>query len=258
MRLPIVLGRDFTWNDRKGTTPVAIINETLAHQFTDGQVLGQRLRHGTSTLEVVGVAKDTKYWTLGEEPAPLVYLPLRQAYIFYVTLHARTSDPRSTAALMTSEMQRLLPGAQMDVVPMADAVGFAVMPARIGAAATGAFGVLAVGLAALGVYGLVSFSVLQRTREIGIRRATGATSADIVRLVVRHHATLIGIGLTIGVTTGALGGMVFRAFLTGVAPTDLLALASAIVVVGGAALTASVLPVMRATRVDPMVALRDS
>lgn len=258
VRLPIVLGRDFTWSDRRGTTPVAIINESLARQFTNGTVLGQRLRYGTDTLVVVGIARDTKYWTLGEEPAPLVYLPLRQAYIFYVTLHARTSDPRGTAALMTSEMQRLLPGAQMDVVPMADAVGFAVMPARIGAAATGAFGVLAVGLAALGVYSLVSFSVLQRTREIGIRRATGATSADIVRLVVRDHATLIGLGLTVGVTTGALGGMVFRAFLTGVAPTDVLALTAAIVVVAGAALMASVLPVMRATRVDPMVALRDS
>ena len=88
---------------------------------------------------------------------------------------------------------------------MADAVAVAVLPARIGATATGVFGAIAVALAAFGVYGLVSFSVIQRTREIGIRRAIGATAGDIVRLVVRHHAILIGLGLVIGVTTGALG-----------------------------------------------------
>jgi predicted permease len=257
VRIALVTGRDFTWNDRKGAPGVAIVNETLARQFWNGDALGQRVLYGDRSLDIVGIARDSKYRTLGEVTRPLIYLPLRQEYSHFVTLHARTSDPRATADLMTRELQRLLPGAEVDIESMADAVAVAVLPARIGATATSVFAVIAVALAAFGVYGLVSFSVLQRTREIGIRRAVGATTSDIVRLIARHHATLIGGGLAVGTVAGALGATVLSAFLAGVGPTDWPAWFAVAVVVGGSGLAASTLPVLRATRADPMVALRD-
>jgi ABC-type antimicrobial peptide transport system permease subunit len=198
----------------------------------------------------------SKYRTLGEAPRPLVYLPLRQAYMHFVTLHARTSDPRATAVLITNELHRLLPDADIDVESMADAVAVSVVPARIGATATGIFGVVAIALATFGVYGLVSFSVTQRTREIGIRRAVGATAADIVRLLVHDHATLVVVGVACGLTAGALGAMLLRAFLTGVGPTDPVAFLAALALAIGSALAATALPA-RAAVVDPMIALRD-
>jgi predicted permease len=257
VRIRLVGGRDFTWNDRVGAPHVAIVNETLARQFWGGHALGQRLLYGDRSIEVVGVAANSKYRTLGETAQPLIYLPLRQEYAHFATLFARTSDPRATAELMTREFQRLQPGADVAIESMSEAVAVAVLPARIGATVTGGFAAIAVALAVCGVYGLVSFSVLQRTREIGIRRAIGATTTDIVRLVVQHHSTLISVGLVIGGTMGALGAVVFRAFLAGVGPTDPLALFAVIVVVGGSALFASTMPVLRATRLDPIAALRE-
>jgi ABC-type antimicrobial peptide transport system permease subunit len=189
---------------------------------------------------------------------PLVYLPLRQEYTHFVTLFARTSDRRATAALLVSELQGLLPDAEVTVESMDDAIAVAVLPARIGATATGVFGAIAMALAVFGVYGVVSFSVIQRTREIAIRRAVGATAADIVRLVLRHHAILIGLGLGLGATAGVFGATLLRSFLTGVGPTDPIALCAALALVAGSALVASAMPALRATHVDPMAALRDT
>jgi predicted permease len=258
VRIPRVAGRDFTWDDRSGSPDVAIVNETLARQFWNGNALGQRILYGERSLEVVGVVRNSKYRTLGETTSPLIYLPLRQHYIHFVTLHARTPDPRAAAQVMTKELERLLPGAEPTVESMSSAVAVAVWPARIGAAVTGVFAAIAVVLGACGVYALVAFTVLQRTREIAIRRAIGATDDDIVRLVLGHHATLVCAGLAIGGIAGALGGMVIRSFLAGVGPADPIALVAPLVVVGGTALAGSVLPALRAARVDPMVALRDS
>jgi predicted permease len=258
VRIALVAGRDFTWNDRKGSPGVAIVNETLARQFWNGDAVGQRLLYGGQSLDIVGIATDSKYRTLGEVTRPLLYLPLRQQYSHYVTLFARTSDRRATAGTTTSELQRLLPDAEVNVESMAEAVAVAVLPARIGATATGVFGGIAVALAAFGVYGLVSFSVIQRTREIGIRRAIGATAADIVRLVVRHHAIPIVLGLAIGVTIGVLGARLLRSFLTGVEPTDPIAAFAAVALVAGSALAASTMPALRAAHLDPMAALRDT
>ncbi|HET7699101.1 MAG TPA: ABC transporter permease [Vicinamibacterales bacterium] len=257
LRIPLLAGRDFTWEDRRGALPVAIVNDTLARQFWNGAALGQLVRYGSRTLEVVGVVRDSKYRTLGEAPAPVIYLPIRQQYSHFVTMHVRTSDPRGTAALMASELGRLWSGAEVQIESMSDAVAVAVLPARIGALVTGGFGALAVALAAFGVYGLVSFTVVQRAREIGIRRAVGATAADVLRLVLRQHAGVIGAGLTVGVAAGALGGTVLRSFLAGVGPADPPALAAAVVVVAGSAFAATVAPALRAARLDPMAVLRD-
>ena len=258
VRIPIVAGRDFAWSDRPGAPGVAIVNETLARQFWNHDAVGQRLLYGDRSLQIVGVARDSKYRTLGEITRPLIYLPLRQEYSHFVTLHARATDPRAAARLIASELQRVLPGAEVEAQSMTDAVAVAVLPARIGAMVTGVFAAIAVALAAFGVYALVSFSVLQRRREIGIRRAIGATGTDIVRLVLRQNARLMGVGLVAGGVGGALGGTVLRGFLAGVGPADPLAFIAVAIVVGGSALAASVVPAVRATRADPVAALHDS
>jgi len=257
VRIPLVAGRDLTWNDRKGSPHVAIVNETLARQFWNGQAVGRRFNYGDRPVEVVGVVRDSKYRTIGETIRPTVYLPFRQNYMPYMTLHVRTADMRGAAAVVTREMRQLAPDVMVEVEPMTDAVAVAVVPAQIGAAATGVFGVVAMLLAALGIYGLVSFSVVQRTREIGVRKAIGARTEDILRLVVGGNTRLLAFGLFIGLGAGVLGAMALRGFLTGVAPMDPVTLAAASAIVAGAALLASLVPALRAARVDPLVALRD-
>jgi len=258
VRVPLTAGRDFTWDDRPGAPAVAIVSETLARQLWSVGALGRTVRFGDLPMEVVGIARDSKYRTLGEAPQPLIYLPLRQQYLRFVTLHARAADLRATGVAATDALRLLVPEASVEVQSMSDAVSVAVLPARIGATATGIFGLLAILLAMFGVYGLVSFSVLQRAREIGIRRALGGTAADVVRLVVRQHAVPIVVGLAFGLAAGTLGATVLRSFLTGVGPADPLALFGTAAVVAGAALAASVVPAVRATRFDPGTTLQSA
>jgi predicted permease len=258
VRIPLVAGRDFTWDDRDGSSPVAIVNETLARRFWSGAAIGQRVQYGSLSLEIVGVARDSKYRTLGENAGPQIYLPLRQHYSNFLTLHARTTDPRGAAIAIAAELRRLWPDAEAQIESMRDAVAVAVLPARIGAAVTSVFGGIAVALAAFGIYGLVSFTVLQRTREIGIRRAVGATTADVIRLVLGHHGVLLMAGLAIGLGAGAAGATLLRSFLAGVGPLDPVALAAAVAIVAGCGLAASAIPAIRASRLDPIAALRDA
>jgi ABC-type antimicrobial peptide transport system permease subunit len=141
---------------------------------------------------------------------------------------------------------------------MTDAVAIAIVPARVGAVATGSFGVLAIFLSALGVYGLISFAVVQRTREIGVRKALGARTSDIVRVIVGGTTRLTITGLACGLVAGLLGGLALRGFIFGVSPFDLVTFVAAGVVVMLAALLASTLPALAAARIDPMITLRDA
>jgi putative ABC transport system permease protein len=262
LRIPLLAGRDFAADDREGGPGVAIVNETLARRFWGGDAVGKRVRvPGTPddrVLQVVGVVRDSKYWTLGEKTAPTLYLPFRQAYARWATLHVRTHDRRSTIDVITREMRRRAPDVFVDITPMADTVSLAVLPARIGAAITAAFGAVAMILAALGIYGLVSFSVAQRTREIGLRKAIGAGPDDLVRLIVGENILLTVAGLAAGMVLGVLGAIVLRTFIAGVSPMDPVTLAGTALVVCAATLVASALPAMRAALVNPLVVLRDS
>ena len=258
VRIPFVAGRDFSWNDREGSPRVAIVNETLARQFWNGAALGKQIHHNRQPLEVVGVVRDSKYWTLGESITPTLYLPFRQGLAQAMTLHMRTADPRGATGVLLAEMHRLAPHLSVDMKPMSEAVAAAIRPAQIGAAATGAFGVLAIMLSAMGVYGLVSFLVVQRRREIGVRKALGATTKDILVLITGSMAGLTGLGLAIGTGLGALGALALRGFIFGVSPLDPTTIAAAIVVVTTTALAASGLPALAASRVDPVVTLRNS
>ena len=261
LRIPLLAGRDFRADDDKGSPDVTIVNETLARRFWNGDAVGKRLRvpgsQGDRLLQVVGVVRDSKYWTLGEDTAPTIYRPFRQAYASWMTLHIRTRDPRRTIDLITREVHHQAPDVFVDIRPMADTISVAFLPARIGAAVTAAFGVVAMLLSALGVYGLVAFSVAQRTREIGLRKAIGARTSDLIRLIVGENIALTVTGLVAGMVLGVLGANVLRAFIAGVSPTDPVTLGATGMLVCGAALAASALPAVRAALVNPLVALRD-
>jgi predicted permease len=258
VRIPFVAGRDFTWDDRPGAPDVVIVNETFARRFADAAAVGQRLRVFGRDAEIVGVVRDSKYWTLGETTAPTVYLPFRQHYFRFVTFHLRASNPAAAAARLTADVRRAAPDVFVDVSPMTDTFAVAVFPARVGAAVTGAFGLLAMLLAAFGVYGLVTFNVAQRTAEIGVRKVIGARPTDLVRLILTENATLAALGLGIGLGVGALGATLLRGFITEVSPIDPLTLAGTSLLVLAATLAASASPALRAVRVDPLVVLRDA
>jgi predicted permease len=261
VRIPLVAGRDFTWDDRDGSPKVAIVNEVAARRFWNGTAVGRQLtipsRTDTwETVTVVGVAGNSKYWTLGETIEPLVYLPVRQRMGNGCVLHVRGRDDRAAAEAVRAEVRAHAPGATVEIKPMADAVAVAIMPARVGAIFTTGFGAVAMLLAAMGLYGLVAFTVASRTREFVVRRAIGARSNDIVRLVALGTATLVAIGLALGTALGILGAHALGGFIVGVAPADPLTLAAVAALVILSAAAASALPTWRATRVDPLVAMR--
>jgi predicted permease len=257
VRILFVAGRDFTWDDREGAPPVVIVNETLARTLWNGQAIGQPLALGSKTAEVVGIVRDSKYWTLGEVIAPAVYQPFRQALAAQApTLHVRTSDARGTAERIRREVEALVPGVAPDLKLMRDAVRAAILPARVGAIVTGAFGLLGALLATMGVYGLISYIVVQRTREVAIRRAIGAPTRHIVGVVIGSTAVLAAIGLVIGVALGALAAPLLGGLLVNVSPTDSVTVVATTLIVLATAILASAPPALRATRLDPLEALR--
>ena len=257
VRIPFASGRDFTWQDRTGSPPVVIVNETLARQMFDGRALGQRLRIGSATPEIVGVVRDSKYSTLGETIAPAVYRPFRQAFADHpLTLHVRTSQTRVTAEQIRATVATLLPGAPIQLRPMRDAVSIAVMPAQVGAIATGAFGLLGAVLATMGIYGLISYLIVLRSREVAIRRAIGASTWHIVRVAAGSIGMLAAAGAGIGLCLGALAAPLFGDLLVGVSPRDPLTLAAALTIVAAVGIAAGLRPTLRAVRVSPAAILR--
>ena len=257
VRIPFVAGRDFTWDDRAGSPDVVIVNETLARRFWNGDALGRRIRYGDKTPEIVGIVHDSKYWTLGETTEPAVYLPFRQMLTsFATTLHVRTTDPKGTAERIQRALQELRPGAPGVMKPMPEAVAVATMPARAGAIVTGAFGLLGVLLATLGVYGLISYTVVQRSREVAIRRAVGAPTRHIVRVVVGTSLGLAAAGLGLGLAAGSLTAPVLGGLLVDVSPRDPIAAGAATLFVLATVVVASMPPAVRAARVDPLAVLR--
>ena len=252
VRIPLLAGRDFTVDDRPGSPGVVIVNETLARQFWNGDALGKRL----DDRDVVGVVGDSKYWTLGEAVRPLVYTAYLQRPESEVDVFVRTSDMAGTAKALRAAIPRLDPAMFVEVRPMTDALSVALVPAQAGAALTSGFGALGALLAMMGIYGLVAFTVAQRTREIGIRKAVGASTRDIVLLIVSGSATPVGIGLAAGLGLGMLGAVALGSFIVGVSPVDPLTIAVTTVLVVGSTLAASTLPALRASRVDPLKALK--
>ncbi|MBA3248656.1 MAG: ABC transporter permease [Pyrinomonadaceae bacterium] len=262
LQIPLVAGREFDVRDDEGAPRVCVINETLARQlFPNEAAVGKRISYGDGDgpyTEVVGVAKDGKYVTLGERPHAFIYQPLRQQYNNHVTVFTRTRTPPSAAVpAIRSVMQSLdatLP--IYDVKTLTEHMGLSLLPARAAAVLLGSFGVLALLLAALGLYGVISYMVAGRTREIGIRMALGAQARDVLWLIVRQGVRLALVGVCLGLAASLAATRFLSSLLYGVSASDPLTFGGIALLLVAVALLASYIPARRATKVDPMVALR--
>jgi len=261
MGIPLVAGRDFTDADTDKSVGVAIVNETLARRFWPGQdAIGKRLRTGvTNPVQVVGVAKNGKYASLGETPALVVYYPVEQIYEPAAALVVRTKmDPQATIASVRGEVLKLDPTLPIyEAKTLNEHMKLALFPLHAAAIAVGSFAVLAMILAAIGIYGVMAYSVGQRTQEIGIRMALGAKTADVWRMVLRQGVVITAAGMILGVI-GAIGvSSVVANLLVGVSATDPLTFLLITLLLAAVAVAACFIPARRATKVDPVMAIRN-
>jgi predicted permease len=274
LRVSVLAGRGIAATDDAKAPRVVVINETMANRYFGGAasavgkhftVIGRPApgdagpRPDTS-VEIVGVARDGRYYTLGEEPQGYMYLPAAQDYRGMATLHMRVSrgaDAPALVAALRREARSLDPNLPLvNVQPMTEAVGFSLIPLRLAASVVGGLGLVGLMLAALGVYGVVAYTVGARTKEIGIRVALGAQGKDILRLVMRQGFALVLIGLCLGAAGAFALTRYLASLLYNVSTSDPVAYTAGGALLAFAALAASYLPARRATRVDPTVALR--
>jgi predicted permease len=255
-------GRDFTELEDKLEMRVAIVNETFAHRFFPGQeAIGQRFNFSGPDKpfwEIIGVCGDGKYNSLGEDPKPALFRPQLRDYNTTVSLVARTKrDPRTELAAMQRELRSLdatLP--LYEVKTLTEHMKIPLFPARMAAGALGSFGVLALVLAAVGIYGVMSYVVAGRTREIGLRMALGAQSGNVRRLILRQGMALALIGSSIGLAIAFGATRLLKSVLYGVDAVDPVTFLGVTLLLGTVAFLACWIPAGRASRVDPMIALR--
>jgi predicted permease len=258
--MPPVRGRTFDATDRAEAPPVVVVNESFARMlWLDGEAVGQTLRfEGGDLVTVVGVVRDTKYKSLTDRNLPFLYLPLPQSYSNDMVLQVRLAgDTPAEREAVRGAVQALDPALPLPAVrAMRDDMAITLLPARAGAGVLGGFGALALLLATIGVYGVTAFLVSQRTREIGVRAALGATAPDVLRLMMRDTLTLVTLGLALGLAGGVGVGAAVSSWLYGVGALDPRPLAGAGAVLVTVALLGTWLPARRALRVDPVRALR--
>jgi macrolide transport system ATP-binding/permease protein len=256
-------GRDFTAGDRPGGPAVAVVNEALAEElWPGGNALGQRFRlgrGGNEVLEVVGVVRTARYRSLVEPPRPFLYRPFSQAFRASMTMHVRVASgdpyvvlPAVRRAL--DEIDRDLPLSRVQTLEqrLSESVG----AQRTAATLVGTYGLLALVLAAVGLYGSMAYSVSRRTREMGVRMALGAHTSDVRRHVLLQALRIAALGVVIGLIAAVPATRFVRSQLVGVEPDDPVTLTGVIAVLVAAAVAAAYVPARRATRVDPVVALR--
>jgi predicted permease len=262
MRIPLVAGRDFGPDDeRPGAPPVAIVNETLARKFwPTGSALGHTLSPGPNAppATIVGVARDLKYYTLAEEPRPYVYGSARQFGQAALTLHVRaTGDPARLLPAMRAAATALDPNVTPNVTTFDDLRALPLFPARAMAALASAFGLVVLVLATIGIYGTLATLVADRTHEIGLRMAFGATPRAVFGTVVGQATAMAAFGIVAGLAGAVAAGRALQSYLLGIEPTDPPTYAVVSVAVLALAVLSAYLPARRAARVDPFVALRE-
>ncbi len=265
--IPILKGRGMSAADRDTANPVAVINETLARQAFPGEdPIGKRIKRGAATdpepwFTVIGVARDFRHYRLPRPMGPAMYLAFNEVPGYTQTVVVRTaasvSDPMSLAPRMLGILKELdaeIPAYEMQT--LAQAMDRSLWRQRLQGQVIGLFAALGMILAAIGIYGVISYGVAQRTREVGVRMALGASRSEVVGLVLRQGMLLVGIGLVLGLIAGFGVSRALTNLLYGIGPTDLVSFVGVPLVLGVVALLASWLPARRASRVDPLIAMR--
>jgi macrolide transport system ATP-binding/permease protein len=260
MGIPLVSGREFTRADDEKAALVAVVNETMAAKYWRGKnPVGERVQVKGRWMQVVGVAKDSKYQSVRETPKPFFYVTLRQNFSRGAGLYIRTPlSPETMATALAREVHALDGNlAIFEVITLQEQVDRSTSPQQVAVTLVGVLGGLALLLAAIGLYGVMSYAVSQSTRELGLRMALGAGASNLWRLVLSRGLALTAGGVLLGATvalglTRLLGNLLYK-----VSPRDPLAFGSAFVVMTIAALAACFLPAWRATRTDPARALRE-
>jgi predicted permease len=260
LRIPLRAGREFTPSDRVGAPLVAVINEGFARRFWPGEdAVGRVFRRGKVELEVIGVVRDAQDLDSREEFRPHLYLPFAQSFTPKMTLIARA--PRASSGELLAGIRNQVRELDADIPlylagSLAGQFRLSLLPQRLAATMIGAFGLVGLLLATLGIYGVLSFQVGQRTSEIGVRIALGARAGEVVKLILRQGLGMVAVGLVVGLGLALAVARLIEGFLHGVDPGDLLTFIGVPLVLVVVALLASWVPARRAARVDPMVALR--
>jgi predicted permease len=259
--IPIVKGRAFTRNDRTGSTSVGIINEAMAKQvWPNEDPIGRHVRIFNDPVprEIVGIAKTVKVNFLGEDPVSVLYLPLEQNYASQVTVQVRAAgDPASVLGTVRRELQQVEPGMPLlNVSTYQTVFQQSLWVPRMGAWLLGIFGFLALLLASIGLYGVMAYAVSQRTRELGIRLALGARQQDVRNMVVRQGVLLATAGVVLGLLAAFGLARLVANLLFGVTANDPMTLTIIPILLLAVAFVATYLPARRASRVDPVEALR--
>lgn len=259
MGIPLASGREFTRDDNESAPLVAVVNETMAARFWRGESpIGRRLQVKGRWMQVVGVARNAKYGSFTEAPKPFFYVPLRQNFSSVVGVEIRTTQrPDALAPALVREIHALDPNlAPGELITMREQVGRTTSPQRAAVALLEVFGGLALLLAAIGLYGVMSYAVSQSTRELGLRMALGAGVSSVLRLVLRRGLVLTSAGIALGAVAAIGLTRLLGDLLYGVSPRDPLAFGAALAVMVLASMTACLIPAWRATRIDPLLALR--
>ncbi len=262
MGIPLLEGRDFTGRDDAGAAPVAIVNEQFARRFLPGlRAPGTHFRVAGEArdTEIVGVVKDTRWMSLREAPAPIFYRPFSQDPQPFASLTVRTSANPSALSGTLQSMARLShpPLAVDDVLPFTELENRALFVERMIAQVSAAFGILALFISCAGLYGLLSYTVARRTREIGIRMALGASRKAVQWMVLRESASLLLVGIAVGIPAALLAIRLAASLLFGISAADPASTGAALAIMTLTALIAACIPARRAVRVDPVSALRD-
>jgi predicted permease len=265
MNVPILLGRDFRMTDGRGAPKVCIVNERFARQFfKDGLAVGRHIGMGGDPgtkldIEIVGIARDTKYESMRDEVPLEVYQPYHQMeFVIGMYAYVRTArQPEQAFSSIRQVVNNLDPNLPVFLMKTIQSqMEESLITERLVASLSTGFGILATLLAAIGLYGVMAYMVAQRTREIGVRMALGASSGDVLWLVMKDVVVLAGIGIAVGLPAAWALTRLVKSQLYGIQPNDTLTIVAATLGIACVALLAGYVPARKATRVEPMLALR--